>query len=40
MELQLLNFENTKVKYEANKGLVDKIQQVEPQVINCVNTLE
>ena len=40
MELQMLNFENTQLRYEANKGLVDKIQQVEPQVITCVNTLE
>ena len=40
MELQLLNFENTKLRYEANKWLIDKIKQVGPQVVNCVNTLE
>ena len=40
LELQMLNFENTKLKYEGNKWLVDKIKQVEPQVITCVNTLK
>ena len=40
LELQMLNFENTKLKYDGNKWLVDKIKQVEPQVITCVNTLK
>lgn len=40
LELQMLNFENTKNKYEANKWLVDKIKQVETQAASCVNSLQ
>ncbi len=40
MELQILDFENKQTQYEANKWLVDKIQQVEWQVVSCVNTLQ
>lgn len=40
VELQLMNFESKKVKYESNIWLVDTIKQVEEQVINCVNTLQ
>lgn len=40
MEIQMLNFENKKNQYDANKWLVDKIMQVESQAVTCVNTLE
>jgi len=39
VELQLMNFENKKVKYEANIWLVDTIKQVESQTVSCLNTL-
>ena len=40
VELQLKSFENKKMKYQANIWLVDRIQQLESQVIDCVNTLQ
>ncbi|HKL44428.1 MAG TPA: hypothetical protein VJ892_04055 [Candidatus Absconditabacterales bacterium] len=40
IELQMLNFENKKNQYDSNKGLVDKIKQVESQAVDCVNMLE
>ncbi len=40
MELQALNFENKKNQYDANKWLVDKIWQVESQVVTCLNELK
>lgn len=40
LELQVLQFENKKNEYEINKWLVDKIQQLDKQIINCVNDLK
>ncbi len=40
VELQMMSFQNKKVKYESNMWLVDNIKRVESQVINCVNTLQ
>lgn len=39
-EQQLSDFLVKKAKYESNIWLVDTIKNLEPQVINCVNTLE
>ena len=39
LELQLLNFENKRNQYESNKWLVDKIKQVDKEIIACVNDL-
>lgn len=40
VELQLMSFQNKRVKYESNMWLVDTIKNVESQVVNCVNTLQ
>ena len=40
VELQLSSFQTKRVKYESNIWLVDTIKNVEPQVIECVNTLK
>jgi len=40
MELKIMSFEDKKTRYESNMWLVDKIKQVEPQVVTCVNTLQ
>jgi len=40
LELQILQFENKKNKYELNKWLVDKTKQLDAQTISCVNDLK
>lgn len=40
VELQLMSFENKKIKYESNIWLVDTIKQVESQTVSCLNTLQ
>lgn len=40
VELQMTNFENKQKLYELNKDLVDKSEQLENQIVWCVNDLK